>query len=486
MSELQQGNGTTGSTSQTVAPYYPRGLDVRAVLVKAGWTCERITKSAHWVEAYLAVLCEQLKWRGVRRDEYGQVWYVYIGTWVPRRLHADIRSALASAGVIEYTDFRPPHVDDRIKGQCRSYRFTPAYRSLRWLPKVIESSELVRLRGRPSADWERHKQLEASRLQPHHHALRHLAEQIVLVGKGARSAAPIVRYLTDGCGRWFKVDWQNRVYHPVVACNRSLRRHLRIRGQEGQVLWTADVRAAQLQLLALVLADRFTPHPDDYRGEIAGPPYRTRGQEEKEIVEIAAHCSSICKNDAFRILQLIESGGDPYAEVLAVMNRGLPAGTGISRSEAKKAILCVLFGRPGAMEHQDAGKAIQEVYPGLFAAVQYAASRLKPGALSRILQRAESRIMIGRVAKRLLQEMPGVVFATMHDGLLGQKQHVRRFKEVIVEEWVAEVGATPFVKVEATGNADTDTPPSTAIIQDQRAKQKRRANGRRRRGEKAG
>lgn len=436
-------------TGPTVAPFYPLGLDVGKVLDAAGCV-GKVTKHLHWVEAYVAAICEQLKWRGVRRDEFGQVWHVCIGTWVPRRLHVEIRMALVKAGVLEVTDYRPPNIPDRIKGECRSYRFAPPYRSMHWAPRSIPSAELSRLRATPSADWERHKQKEQSHLQPVHLALRPLAEQIILTGKGAKHSAAVVPFLTDRAARWFKVDWQNRVHHPVVQCNRTLRRYLRVRGQEGQTLWSADVRAAQLMLLVLFLSGRYTLHPDDYRGEIAGPPYRTRGQEEREIVEIVAHCSSLCKNDAFRILQTIASGGCPYVDVLASLNRGLPAGVAISRKDCKQGILCVTFGRPKAMEHQDAGKALGEVYPGLYAAIQYAAARLKPGALSRIMQRVESRIMIGRVAKRLVAEMPGVVFATMHDGILAQERHIHRIKEIIEQEWTAEVNAEPFVKVEST------------------------------------
>jgi len=77
----------------------------------------------------------------------------------------------------------------------------------------------------------------------------------------------------------------------------------------------------------------------------------------------------------------------------------------------------------------------EHTWPGVFRAVQTLKRDFGYKVLARMLQRLESKIMIDGVCGRLIRDLPGLPFLTVHDSVLVRVDSGESVRQVIVEEF---------------------------------------------------
>ena len=125
----------------------------------------------------------------------------------------------------------------------------------------------------------------------------------------------------------------------------------------------------------------------------------------------------------------------------------------------------------------DAARDFGRIYPNVYAVIR-AKKRDDYRALAWELQRTESAVMIGRVARRCMNELPGVFVATIHDSIITVPEAGETIGAIIKREF-ERAGISPTVNQQ---RAD-DNPPIPNP--DQEATRKERERQRRSRRRKA-
>lgn len=67
--------------------------------------------------------------------------------------------------------------------------------------------------------------------------------------------------------------------------------------------------------------------------------------------------------------------------------------------------------------------------------------------LAHVLQRTESSLIINRIARRCMDELPGVCVVTIHDSVLTTTDGVEPVRQIIAQEF-RRVGLDPTIRVE--------------------------------------
>lgn len=105
-----------------------------------------------------------------------------------------------------------------------------------------------------------------------------------------------------------------------------------------------------------------------------------------------------------------------------------------SRNEVKKAVYRdVLFGK--LIQHGPVSDVFRKLWPNIYDAVRALKTMYGYKILSQILQRMESTIMIDGVCGRIVAELPGVRFLTIHDAALVVAGHAEKTSALIEEEF---------------------------------------------------
>lgn len=249
---------------------------------------------------------------------------------------------------------------------------------------------------------------------PVHLALRDWHDLVEVGADAPRGAHPLLDRMLDG-ERRFTVCGQGRVHTNVANLPAQYRQYIRLNGRE---LESVDISTSQPLLLALLLRNQAEGGADNHPQAV---------------------CDTCCDSGLSDYLAHCLDG--------SVYDR-LATGTGYTRDEVKPLFLAVIYGRPGDMDTK-VGQAIRKLYPAVFDAVLDLNYRLGHGGLPRLMQTLESRVMIGRVAARLVRERPEMPLLTVHDSVLAPAEFVPVVQSTIAEEWAAEFGVVPRTKASA-------------------------------------
>jgi hypothetical protein len=115
------------------------------------------------------------------------------------------------------------------------------------------------------------------------------------------------------------------------------------------------------------------------------------------------------------------------------------------RAQVKKALFAYLFDRH--WREYPVTARMRERFPTVHAFI----GRMKARDyrhLSHMLQRAESRLIIGGVCRRMMEEAPEVFVATIHDSVLVPRAHEALLVRIMEEEF-GRLGIRPTLKVKA-------------------------------------
>lgn len=162
---------------------------------------------------------------------------------------------------------------------------------------------------------------------------------------------------------------------------------------------------------------------------------------EQNLVEIDVRNSQ----PVFLALELQERGIECAAYRAAVeqgtLYDSLAVSLEISRNEAKEELLKVFYSKNGYRSKLK--RLFRERYPTVAEFIEQAKER-DHKRLARIMQRAESKFMLHRVCRRIMQDK-GCAVATIHDSLLVPVSEAHYVRQIMLEEF-AKLGITPTLK----------------------------------------
>ena len=195
-----------------------------------------------------------------------------------------------------------------------------------------------------------------------------------------------------------------RVHTNLTNLKSDMRRFLTYRGQS---LVNLDIRNSQPLFFAVLLKGNYQsqPMPDDVR----------------------------------RYIDLVQEGKfyDHLMDAAGVA------------ADGRAAFKRTFFGRVFFCENDpihDSARMFEEEFPNVYAVIR-SMKAADYCALAHKLQRAESDLMIGKVAKRIMDEMPDAFIATIHDSVVTTPDHAEAMKAIMLQEF-SEIGLNPTINVE--------------------------------------
>jgi hypothetical protein len=194
----------------------------------------------------------------------------------------------------------------------------------------------------------------------------------------------------------------------VTNLRSGLRRFLTI---DGKPLVNLDIRNSQPLIFGLILQRYY------------GPP-RAMPDDARRYVEL-------CQQGQFYDVLMAESGIPPDR-----------------RADFKRRFFGHLFFCKNWPE-TEAANSFGATFPSVYAVVRQEKKR-DYADLSKNLQRAESGLMIDRVAARLMREAPHVPVLTIHDSILTHLEHAEAVRSVMLQKF-ARVGLRPTIRIDDLG-----------------------------------
>jgi len=341
---------------------------------------------------------------------------------------ADIVKALVCGGAIETARHRS-------NVQARGYRLAAKYLGDRCVhvsatdPRLIEAIERERHR--------QHEQDQQTRWLPIHHALQSQQYHVTLTSDADNILDALPAHtrlcqdvLASNIRRRelpFSVSSTGRVFNGITGLKRELRNALRI---DGEHVGHVDIRCAQPALLAMLLLAQYPPY---------GPKNRET-YKHTAVVPLPVLLSplptpapSCLPADAGVFTEIASSG---------LLYERLMESTGLDRETLKRRVLVdVLAKRGGYPSTVEA--VFRESFPSVYQIVRRV-NRRDHGTLIRLLQRAESWLVVETVAPRLLGK---VRIVTLHDAIFTALRQVPAV-ETAFREVFAELGFSMALKVE--------------------------------------
>jgi hypothetical protein len=349
--------------------------------------------------------------------------------WGCARLHSDVLrrimysptqpavvKALEDSGVIEVA---PYYAGVKTKGYRMARRFL-GDRSIQVSATDVRLIERIeRERQRQQADEQRIRWL------PIHYALDHEQRAVTITD----DAEEILEGLPDHtrlCQHVlvsriqrrelpFSVSSTGRCFNSLTGLKRELRAAVRLAGKP---MGSVDVANAQPALLALMLSPKYPPN-----GPKKLSTYKHRAVEGAPC--LPPPCLSLLPAPDASDFSLLARRGCLYERLL--IDSGADC-----RDAVKLALLRDVLAKRGRYPSvvEDAFRA---AFPTVYRIIR-AVNREDHGTLVRLLQRAESWLVVERVAPRLLGKVP---FVTLHDAIFSQRRDVREvagaFREVFGE-----------------------------------------------------
>jgi hypothetical protein len=331
--------------------------------------------------------------------------------------YATVVNKLVSGGYLERDEkYRPP-VGGK-PGRCRGYRL-----GVRWVNAPLVRVEITSPQLRANLLRLKHRD-DTAVTDPLYLRLKHWSDSVT-----ARPGTPygehaLLDRVIDG-ESYFSVDEQGRIHTPVVTLPREYRKHLRVGSYTRFV--GIDVRTCQPLLLSLVLS-RYVTTLNTLVGEVTHPsptPY----------YGIVANC------DDFGLSNFRRSCLD------GTLYDRLCGETGYGRDEQKYRFLAVVYGSPRDTGTKT-GRAVGKLFPGVLELIADQYDRKDRGRVAKLMQRAESEVMIRTAAERFMRLHPDVPLLTLHDCLLVPSGYGACAGGVIRKAWNDRFGVFPVLETQ--------------------------------------
>ena len=383
------------------------------------FTLPRTFQPAEFLPPRLLTRADDARWLVstiVRKTAYKDVdpWgCVRLHTDVMRRVMgqnsiADIVKALEAGGAIEIAPYCP-------SVKCRGFRLAARYLGDRCVrvpavdPKLIARIEAERLRQHDE---------QRSRWKPIHYMLDD-EQTAVSVTTDANEILDDLPEHTRLCQDVllsnirhrqfpFSVSSTGRVFNAITGIKRELRPTLRLAGEP---MGSVDISCAQPALLALMLHQETHPNGPKPRETYI---YAARGPCPAPCLPVDPALA--CPAD-FLTFASLACGGTLYERLVA--------DTGLDRDAVKLGLLRDVLAKrgryPSAVE-----SAFRDAFPSVLKLIRLV-NRRDHGELIRLLQRAESWLVVEQVAPRLLGRVPIV---TLHDSLFSRRPDVPTVADV--------------------------------------------------------
>lgn len=385
--------------------HVPTDIDFAAVAGRPGWV-----DYAKWVVG--AVVFQRYRVHDLTADDWCPLGSGFVRAFVPCRVWVPLRDRLVGAGVLEWDRHcRPP--TRGAGGKCYYFRVGRGWRHNRVEAHQLRNPELV---NRMVAYRRRER---AKVTDPVLAGLRRWVERMEVLPE-APFGDPVLDRIRLG-DHWFAVCEQGRVHTPATNLAREFRPHVRVAGQK---VVSVDVSCSQPLVLAAV-AGGPTPGRGRSRGEGHHPhyvPFVVQNSDRRPNDDFLADCLSARLYERF------------------------VGAWGLNRDATKVAVLALVYGYPKAFVREHAA-AFRSLYPSTWDRISQIATALPHGELARMMQRAESDLMIRGVAARFLREHPRTPVLTVHDALLVPPWCDGIAEALIRDEWRSRYGIEPRVKV---------------------------------------
>lgn len=240
---------------------------------------------------------------------------------------------------------------------------------------------------------------------------------------------------------YFRVDPKaGRLHTNLTSLKSDLRGWL---SWQGKPLVSIDLRCAQPLLLTALLKEEFyeeTASKDAFTLHNLSP----KLAKTLDITQIKKLISS-GQEDIKNYLQAVDN--DLYAFMQSELTKkghNIP-----TRDEAKYIMYAVLyssnkfFNQPGAFHK----RFFKELFPAVYDILcQFKIE--ESNALALLMQRAESTLVLDRIAKNISRQKPDTALYTIHDAILVPVGTEDYCKQIMIEETVQAIGLTPKVKLE--------------------------------------
>ena len=341
--------------------------------------------------------------------------YVLRRVMAPNTIGAIVKS-LEASGAIETAPY--------FAGvRCRGYRLAARFLGDRCTRIPATDPRLIQ---RIEAERRRQQQDQLTRWKPIHHVLDD-EQRYVTVTTDADEILDGLPDHTCLCQdvlvtnirrrEWpFTVSTTGRVFNSITGIKRDLRRALRL---DGELMGSVDIRSAQPGLLAMMMLRGTSPHfpqsshmRETYRDTPLVPP------------SLPAGCLALLPAPDASTFGLLASQG--------VLYESLMADTGLDRASVKLAVMRDVLAKRGRYPSV-VETAFGAAFPTVLRIIR-AVNRDDHGELIRLLQRAESWLVIDEVAPRLLGK---VRVLTLHDAIYAKRPDASKvadaFREVFEE-----------------------------------------------------
>jgi hypothetical protein len=235
-----------------------------------------------------------------------------------------------------------------------------------------------------------------------------------------------------------------RVHSLITRTSSRLRPRLLL---DGRAVAEVDIGNSQPMLLAILANLHHAQHIDSMRNIMEGA-----GAGAGSLLFLPA----VSPAEAVSFLRCCETGElyTVLAEEAEGEGRKIAARAQhikLNRERAKVALFRdVLFGKP--FVDGPVTRAFGRRWPSLLEAIRKLKREHGYKALAQALQRLESYIMLDCICPRLMRDLPGVRFLTIHDSALLVADAAKAVKAIMLDEF-SKWGATPTIRIKPAATA---------------------------------
>ncbi len=211
------------------------------------------------------------------------------------------------------------------------------------------------------------------------------------------------------------VSVTGRVFNCITGIKRELRTALRLAGER---MGSVDIRCAQPALLALLMSQKYPSNGPEWLSTYkhdALPP----------LPLLPPHCVALLPSSDASMFATLASEGYLYEMLMG--------DTGLDRDSVKLAVMQEVLAKRGRYPSSAFEKAFRTAFPTVYQIIR-TVNRDDHGTLIRLLQRAESWLVIEQVVPRLLGRIP---IMTLHDAIYSKRPDTPKvagaFREVFDE-----------------------------------------------------
>ena len=422
-----------------------------------------------------------------RPDEFVELKAAYMRkSFTPKDAYTPVVEALKTSGVLE-CDGR--YVEGR---KSLGYRLGPILHDAEFTSVTLTDPNLVR-----KIQARRDEQRQSVTSDVHLHLRRHL-EGVDFDHKAAaefiaRHGLKDQQVALDGFRHrefFFVPCDYGRVHTNITSLKSELRRFLSFRGTN---LVNLDIRNSQPLLFSVILLNfllhegslkglydwklddsgpyydlgAFSPlHKNEKEGEGVIPflhaplrcPALITGEDEDAVRDMTAGrlLALGLPEDVARYIDLVQRGR--FYEYLMVEGN-IPSDRRATFKESFFGGVFFCKNRPVTRQAQ----LFRSLFPNVYEVITEI-KRKDHRHLAHILQRVESSLIVNRVARRCMEEMPETFVATIHDSILTTPESAGAVTSIMMGAF-AQVGLVPTIRVEDPGRSPTvvATPPVTPV-----------------------